>query len=326
MKFWYQAKQQHWIKIILLLPLSGLFYLVASARRLAFKQSWLKSYRPPVPVTIVGNISVGGNGKTPVVLALVEAAKQRGFKPAVVSRGYGGKAPYYPFIVRSTSQSSECGDEPLLIHQRTQCPVIVDPNRSAACKAAVEQGSDLIICDDGMQHYALQRDIEIAVIDAQRGLGNGLCLPAGPLRETASRLSVVDLIVSNGEPLFNANSHLLQLRASGLRRVSDQQLVKDVTEFEAAVAGIGNPARFFDSLEGLGFDCKQQVSLDDHKHLSEEQHKELLDKRIIMTEKDAIKYRHTAGDEWYYLPVDSVLPDAFYQQFFSLLQEKIHVS
>ncbi|MEE1673034.1 tetraacyldisaccharide 4'-kinase [Agarivorans aestuarii] len=326
MKFWYQAKQQHWIKIVLLLPLSGLFYLVANARSLAFKRSWLKSYRPPVPVAIVGNISVGGNGKTPVVLALVEAAKQRGFKPTVVSRGYGGKAPYYPFTVSSTSQSSECGDEPLLIHQRTQCPVIVDPNRSAACKAAVEQGSDLIICDDGMQHYALQRDIEIAVIDAQRGLGNGLCLPAGPLRETASRLSAVDLIVSNGEPLFNANSHLLQLRASGLRRVNDQQAVNKVTEFDAAIAGIGNPARFFDSLEGLGFDYKQQVSLDDHKHLSEEQHKELLEKRIIMTEKDAIKYRHTAGDEWYYLPVDSVLPDAFYQQFFSLLQEKIHVS
>lgn len=326
MKFWYQAKQQHWIKIGLLLPLSGLFYLVASARRLAFKLSWFSSYRPPIPVAIVGNISVGGNGKTPVVLALVEAAKQRGFKPAVVSRGYGGKAPYYPFVVSSTSQSAECGDEPLLIYQRTKCLVIVDPNRSAACKAAVEQGSDLIICDDGMQHYALQRDIEIAVVDAQRGLGNGLCLPAGPLRETASRLLVVDLIVSNGEPLFNANSHLLQLRASGLRRVSDQQQVTDVTEFDAAIAGIGNPPRFFESLAALGFACKKQVSLDDHKHLSEEQHNELFEKRIIMTEKDAIKYRHTAGDEWYYLPVDSVLPDAFYQQFFSLLQEKIHVS
>ncbi|MDO6686396.1 MULTISPECIES: tetraacyldisaccharide 4'-kinase [unclassified Agarivorans] len=326
MTFWYQHARQHKGKLLLLLPLSYLFRLVTIVRRLAYNRGWVASYRPPVPVAIVGNISVGGNGKTPVVLALVKAAQERGFKPGVVSRGYGGTAKNYPYNVTEFSAAAECGDEPLLIHLRTQCPVVVDPNRSQACKSIVEQGVDLIICDDGMQHYALQRDIEIAVIDSQRRLGNGFCLPAGPLREPASRLVDVDLIVSNGQPSYSTESHLLQLQPSALKAVKGSGDIQSDKHFDAAFAGIGNPERFFDSLEYLGFSVKQRINLEDHRPLSQEQHKELLDKSVIMTEKDAIKYRDSAGTNWYYLPVDSVLPEQFYQQFFSLLQEKSHVS
>ncbi|WP_427976982.1 tetraacyldisaccharide 4'-kinase [Agarivorans sp.] len=325
MKFWYQNKSQHLIKLTLLLPLSYLFRFLAKCRRFAYA-GFLTSYRSPVPVVVVGNISVGGNGKTPVVLALVEQAQRRGYKPGVVSRGYGAKAPSYPYVVHQQSLAKHCGDEPLLIHLRTQCPVVVDPNRSQACQTLLEQGVDLVICDDGLQHYALQRDIEIVVIEAQRGLGNKLCLPAGPLREPPQRLSTVDMIISNGEPAFSKQSYSLQLKPCALRRVSDGQPYLGDKQFDAAMAGIGNPQRFFDSLASLNCTAKQQISLSDHRELSHEQYQELHSKRLIMTEKDAIKYRGNAGQEWVYLPVDSLLPDAFYQHFFSLLQEKQHVS
>ncbi|WP_432453411.1 MULTISPECIES: tetraacyldisaccharide 4'-kinase [unclassified Agarivorans] len=326
MKFWYQSAKQHWFKIVPLLLFSYLFRFIARLRRLAYQQGWLGQYVCPVPVVVVGNISVGGNGKTPVVLALVEAAKKHGFKPGVVSRGYGAKAPHYPFQVDASSDSEHCGDEPLLIYLRSRCPVMVDPNRSRACHAILQAGVDLIICDDGMQHYALARDIEIAVIDAQRGLGNGLCLPAGPLREPASRLARTDIVISNGEPAFSAESYILSLQASAIRKVMDDSVVQNLSTVDLALAGIGNPQRFFSSLIPLGIHAIEHMALDDHRPLTLQQQRELFNKTLIMTEKDAIKYRHTAGTDWYYLPVDSVLPAAFYQHFFSLLQEKTNVS
>ena len=325
MKFWYQNKRQHFFKLALLLPLSYLFRCLAKCRRFAYAR-FLTSYRSPVPVVVVGNISVGGNGKTPVVLALVEQAQARGYRPGVVSRGYGAKAPSYPYVVNQQSLAKHCGDEPLLIHLRTQCPVVVDPKRSQACEKLLELGVDLIICDDGLQHYALQRDIEIVVIEAQRGLGNQLCLPAGPLREPPQRLSSVDMIITNGEPAFSEQSYLLQLTPCALRRVADGAPYLGTKQFDAAMAGIGNPQRFFDSLASLNCTAQQQISLSDHRELSREQYQELHLKRLIMTEKDAIKYRASAGAEWVYLPVDSLLSDTFYQRFFSLLQEKQHVS
>ncbi len=325
MKFWYQNKRKHFFKLALLLPLSFLFRCLAKFRRFAYAR-FLASYRSPVPVVIVGNISVGGNGKTPVVLALVEQAQRRGYKPGVVSRGYGAKAPSYPYVVNQQSAVTHCGDEPLLIHLRTQCPVVVDPKRSQACKKLLELGVDLIICDDGLQHYALLRDIEIVVIEAQRRLGNQLCLPAGPLREPPQRLNEVDMLISNGQPLFSEHSYSLQLKPCGLRRVVDGEPYLGDCQFDVAMAGIGNPQRFFDSLASLNCTAKQQLSLNDHRQLSHEQYQDLYSKRLIMTEKDAIKYRENAGKDWVYLPVDSLLPDTFYQHFFSLLQEKQHVS
>ncbi|UPW16839.1 tetraacyldisaccharide 4'-kinase [Agarivorans sp. TSD2052] len=325
MKFWYQACRQHPVKTGLLLPLSYLFRLVTALRRLAFRCGILKVYQAKVPVVVVGNISVGGNGKTPVVLALVEAAKQQGFRPGVVSRGYGAKAPSYPYNVGRNSLPAHCGDEPLLIHLRTECPVVVDPNRSQACQAIIEHDVNLIICDDGMQHYALGRDLEIAVIDAERRLGNRLCLPAGPLREPPVRLRSVDMIVTNGQPAFSSDSFELTLQACPIRRVNDNTLADNLTFADLAFAGIGNPKRFFESLKQLGIEVSEQLALSDHRRLEPEQQREFFNKTLIMTEKDAIKYRQSAGENWYYLPVDSKLPESFYQRFFSLLQEKTDV-
>ena len=192
-----QAWQQDspWLK--LLLPLSWLFVAIASARR-RYLQSRHQGQAFKAPVIIVGNISVGGSGKTPLILALVSALKQRGFKPGVVSRGYGGKAVSYPLGVNAQTAVAESGDEPLLIAQLAECPVVVDADRNAAVAYLLSHNDcDLVLSDDGLQHYRLHRDIEIVVIDGQRGFGNGRCLPAGPLRESQERLGQADFVVVN---------------------------------------------------------------------------------------------------------------------------------
>ncbi len=184
---------------ILLLPFSWLYGAITLLRRFAYQKGWLASWKAPVPVVVVGNLTAGGNGKTPVVIWLVEQLIQQGFKPGVVSRGYGGKSDHYPLLLTSDTSPSMAGDEPVLIHHRTGAPVAVAPNRRDAVKALLAQYElDVIITDDGLQHYALQRDYEIVVIDGQRRFGNGWWLPAGPMRERAGRLNSVDAIIVNG--------------------------------------------------------------------------------------------------------------------------------
>ncbi|KLU19574.1 tetraacyldisaccharide 4'-kinase, partial [Proteus mirabilis] len=174
---------------ILLLPFSWLYGVITLLRRFAYQKGWLASWKAPVPVVIVGNLTAGGNGKTPIVIWLVEQLIQQGFKPGVVSRGYGGKSDHYPLLLTSNTSPAMAGDEPVLIHHRTGAPVAVAPNRRDAVKALLAQHElDVIITDDGLQHYALQRDYEIVVIDGQRRFGNGWWLPAGPMRERAGRL------------------------------------------------------------------------------------------------------------------------------------------
>ncbi|EEG83849.1 tetraacyldisaccharide 4'-kinase [Proteus penneri ATCC 35198] len=184
---------------ILLLPFSWLYGVITLLRRFAYQKGWLASWKAPVPVVIVGNLTAGGNGKTPIVIWLVEQLIQQGFKPGVVSRGYGGKSDHYPLLLTSNTSPAMAGDEPVLIHHRTGVPVAVAPNRRDAVKALLAQHElDVIITDDGLQHYALQRDYEIVVIDGLRRFGNGWWLPAGPMRERARRLKSVDAIIVNG--------------------------------------------------------------------------------------------------------------------------------
>lgn len=313
---WYQPKG--WSK--LLLPLSGLFWLISTIRRKAFQKGIFKQHSIGVPVVVVGNITVGGNGKTPLVIYLSQFLKQQGFRPGVISRGYGGKANSYPMLVESNSDPKQCGDEPLFIKQRVNCPVMVDPDRVRGAKALTEQQNcNVIICDDGLQHYRLNRDLEIAVVDGQRRQGNNLLLPAGPLREGAWRLKEVDLIVLNGGSL-KKHEYLMTLEPAKLVNAKFRGKTQSVSNLHgsiSAVAGIGNPQRFFDLLKSKGVNLEQEIPFADHHQFKES---DFPDGIVLMTEKDAVKCAAFAKEKWWYLPVSATLSDEFHQVFLKKLK------
>lgn len=305
--------QRGWYKgspwLLPLRPLSMLVSLEASRRLNHFNRSRPK---PPVPVLVVGNITVGGTGKTPLVIALVQAAQKRGLKVAVVSRGYGGKAGQYPVTVTAESAALEVGDEPVLIARRTGAPVILDPDRRNALDVAINTcNPDLVISDDGLQHYALPRSAEVVVVDGQRGLGNGRCLPEGPLREPASRLKEVDFVVSTGGGWSGA--HPMVMRPGAIENLADGRTL-DVHAFLReypdvhAVAGIGNPRRYFNLLSIIGLNTQPHVFPDHHAY----QPADLAFSDglpVLMTEKDAVKCAAFAEPNWWYLPVTADLPE-----------------
>jgi len=281
--------------------------------------------RLPTPVVVVGNISVGGTGKTPLIIAMVKWLQQRGYTPGVISRGYGGKAPVYPYLLTAQSTVTEAGDEPLAIFQQTGVAVVVGSDRIASGKVLEDEGCDILLSDDGLQHYRLGRDIEIAVVDGVRGLGNGWRLPVGPLREPASRLKTVDWVVvnspaenfalpaANGEALFYVSmqikpGELIQLKTG--TPISRSELPDDVN----AVAGIGNPERFANTLRELGF-VPLLHAFPDHFVFAADHLDFKNSLPVIMTEKDAVKCRAFARDNWFYLPVSAELPDSFWQAF-----------
>lgn len=312
---------------LLLLPLSWLYGLVSGIIRLLYRLGLKRAWRAPVPVVVVGNLTAGGNGKTPVVIWLVEQLQKRGIRPGVVSRGYGGKAARYPLLLTGETTTAEAGDEPVLIFQRTGAPVAVSPVRSDAVQALVDEHAvQIIITDDGLQHYALARDKEIVVIDGVRRFGNGWWLPAGPMRERASRLKSVDAVIVNGGEA-NAGEIPMHLQpglavnlATGERR-SVAELPSPV-----AMAGIGHPPRFFATLEQCGARLEKRVPLADHQALVEGQVDALTvpGQSLIMTEKDAVKCRAFAKDNWWYLPVDAELsgeqPEHLLQELIALVQ------
>ncbi len=286
----------------------------------------------PTPVIVVGNISVGGTGKTPLITLLARRLLQAGYKPGVLSRGYGGTAAY-PYLVDSTSTAGEAGDEPLAIFQQTGVPVVVGPDRIANGKLLEDLGCDVLLSDDGLQHYRLGRDLEIAVVDGQRGLGNGWRLPVGPLRESPSRLKNVDWVVVNS-PLVNFSLPLvstdpiffipMQIVPGELIQLSTGKKIAraDMPDKITAVAGIGNPQRFVQTLEKLGF----QVALhefSDHYHFVADDLKFANEVPVIMTEKDAVKCRKFARDNWYYLPITAELPETFWFAFLQKLERVI---
>lgn len=330
--YWYSQNPVAWF----CWPLSQLFCFVSFIRRQLYRTGLLKSIAFDVPVIIVGNISVGGSGKTPLLIALCEHLKQQGKKPGVVSRGYGGTVESVKQIEK-TDAVKGVGDEPSMIFQRCACPVVVGRNRAAAVAYLLENNDcDIVLSDDGLQHYRLQRQFEIAVIDAQRKHGNGFCLPAGPLREKVSRLKSVDAVVYNAKPQDDfavRNSCFYQLKFEQVVNVVNDE-TKPLQTLKAlpvlAVAGIGFPKRFFDCLNDEGLTIQQQPYAD-HYDFVESDITAWAGKCVLMTEKDAVKCRQllqakAAGNTLYndvwYLPVTAMMNDNLQNLLHKYLSEK----
>lgn len=310
-KAWYQG---HWA-LTLLKPLSLLYSGITSVRRWGYQQGYLSSQRFDLPVIVVGNITAGGTGKTPLTLAIVDYLKQQGYRPAIVSRGYGGQTDY-PAQVTINSSAQQVGDEPLLMFLQSRVPVVVAPKRAEAVAYLQDkQLADVVVCDDGLQHYALARDIEIAVIDGARGLGNGKLLPEGALREAPSRLNSVDFIVVNGQGYTHPQAFRMTLQASAWQMVGDfaNKEPPKPSQTIHAVAGIGNPQRFFMQLEQQGFTLIKHPFTDHHQFTRQDV--DFSDNLpIVMTAKDAVKCQAFANDKMWQVPVVAQLPEEFYQQ------------
>ncbi|WP_392564435.1 tetraacyldisaccharide 4'-kinase [Orbus wheelerorum] len=320
-KIWSGDNKLYW----LLIPFSIIYGIVVFIRKAMYKLRIFKSWKAPVPVIIVGNLSVGGNGKTPVVVYLVEQLLARGYRVGVVSRGYGGKSSSYPVIVTNDTPAHIVGDEPVLVYQRTGVPFAVAPKRSDAVKALLTRYPiDIIITDDGLQHYSLKRDIEIVVVDGKRDFGNGWYLPAGPMRESISRLNHIDYLIINGESnkaYTNAYSMELVPNEAINLLTKERKPISQLANI-CAMAGIGDPNRFFTMLKKQHVDLVNTVSYMDHQSYSKEQLLKLANPSqiLLMTEKDAVKCEEFAQSNWWYLPINAVLP----AQFIENLLDKIN--
>ena len=308
MRHWYRRGPLAW----LLWPVSLAFGLVAGVRRLLYRLRLLQSAHPGIPVLVVGNLTVGGSGKTPLVLWIAEFLKKNGWSPAIVSRGYGARLEA-PRAATLASAAGEVGDEPVVLARRSGCPVWVGPDRLRVIEALRAQHPevDVVVLDDGLQHYRLRRDLEIAVVDA-RGFGNGFLLPAGPLREPRRRLNSVDAVVSHQNAAVPGFA--MALEGEVAHRMTDARERRPVQAFAGqkvhAVAGIGNPNRFFLHLVRLGAKVVPHPFPDHHRFAPEE-----LDfgddAPVLMTEKDAVKLRAHARSQWWVLPVTAKLDPAF---------------
>jgi tetraacyldisaccharide 4'-kinase len=319
--------ETHWLRptllSTLLLPLSGLYCAVTGARRFAYRRGWLARERLPVPVIVVGNITVGGTGKTPLTLWLAAFLRNAGFRPGIITRGYGGRGKRWPCLVQADSDPDEVGDEPVLLARNSGAPVAAGPDRAAAGRLLLRQHRcDVVLSDDGLQHYRLARDIEIAVIDGERRFGNGRCLPAGPLRETVSRLQSVDLRVTHGVP--QAGELGMTLVPSGFRELISGRVEARPTPVSGvwhAVAGIGYPARFFGQLRALGLDIVEHAFTDHHRFRSQD----LAFGReagVLMTEKDAVKCQGFARPGWWAVAVQARPDERLGATILTLLKEK----
>ena len=290
-------------------PLACLFVALLSFRRFLYRIGILGSWRSPIPVIVVGNITVGGTGKTPLVIWLVKQLRACGYSPGIISRGYKGDARV-PKEVLDKDIASLVGDEPLLMARRTSCPVWVGRDRSAAARGLIKAHPecDVIISDDGLQHYALQRDFEIVVVDGARMYGNQLMLPFGPMREPFSRLSSVDAIVVNGSEFGKANEFQMRLRGDLFYSLTSPEKTVQADYFYNkkvhAVAGIGNPRRFFSYLRRLGLDVLEHDFPDHYQFQVSDLQMPGAD-IILMTEKDAVKCLHFARGNVWVLPVEA---------------------
>lgn len=317
-------KQKNSLYYLILVPLSWFFALATWLRRLAYQHGILKSYRLSAPVIIVGNINVGGSGKTPVVIWLVEQLKKNGFQPGVISRGYGGSASLPTKVTEETS-ASQVGDEPVLIANRCDCPVWVGENRVDVGEALLKAHPEcnLLISDDGLQHYRLKRDVEIAVVDADSSNLNARLLPAGPLREPQTRLNSVNAIVCNGQKI-NAAAFQMQLKGERFYNLADASITATAADFNRqtvrAMAGIGKPERFYDYLCELGLTFTK-VSFDDHHAYTAAELAEIDCDILIMTEKDAVKCKPFAQAHHWVLPVEAQIDDALMPLILAKLQK-----
>ena len=291
---------------LLLLPLSAIFFLIFFIRKFLYQFNFLKSFKFNVPVIVIGNITLGGTGKTPLIIHLAEELKKNGYYPGIISRGYGSKA-MGTIEVNQKSNIDEVGDEPILIQKHTHMPVFVSKDRVMAAKALIKKYKkiDVILSDDGIQHYRLMRDVEVLVIDGTRGFGNGYLLPAGPLRELKDKLNDVDAIVCNHKKVIDG-SYLMKYKSKFLVNLKTKQKIplnKIHLSNIHAIAGIGNPDRFFNDLKSLGLVFKSSA-YQDHYRFTRKDFKTMGGKNIIMTEKDAVKCEKFAQDNFWYLPID----------------------
>lgn len=309
--------QHHWYRItplhLILFPLSLIFRLLVAVRREMYLNGTLTSHQLLLPVIVIGNITVGGTGKTPLTLALAQQLVELGWHPLIISRGYG-RTISRPQKVSLSSTSTQVGDEPLLMAQRDICPVWVGANRVATARTALQNHPlcDVVLCDDGLQHYRLQRDVEIAVIDGVRGFGNGLILPAGPLREPVSRLQTVDAVVVNGGETI-AGQFLMRLSGDVFYNLPDTTRKAAPADFHKrnihAVAGIGNPQRYFQHLESLGLSFTPHAFPDHHPYTASDLVFANCDV-ILLTEKDAVKCASFADARYWVLRVDAQIDSA----------------
>lgn len=311
-RVWYEGAPFYQI----LLPLSGLNWLLVTLRRGLYRLGVLSRHRAAVPVIVVGNITAGGTGKTPVTIWLARELRERGFSPGIVSRGYGGSKSSTSMRVDAASDPEIVGDEPVLIARKAGCPVVVDVNRARAAQMLVDDGVTVIIADDGLQHYRLERSYEICVIDGARGLGNRLLLPAGPLRETIDRLVEVDQVLTNGRmrecseaTAVEQNAIRFDLLALEVRRLNGS-LIRPIEGFAGttvhAVAAIGNPTRFFDMLRSHGMQVIEHA-LPDHARLDIRKMRYGDGFEVLMTEKDAVKLEGVTSDKYWTVPVDLMI-------------------
>ncbi len=323
-RLWYGKSRPLWP----LYPLAWLYRFIAEQRR---RGAWQAMKSPiPVPVVVVGNITAGGTGKSPLTAMLARLLADEGWRPVILTRGYGGKSDRYPLQVLSETPAWEAGDEPVMLAEQAGCPVVVDPDRNQAALWALEQGlGNVMLCDDGLQHYRLPRDIELAVFDGQRGLGNGALIPVGPLREGPERLESVDFVITNGGWLSNLaheQQYTMTLVPTAIRHLATGRLMP-LDEIRGkpvmAVAGIGNPGRFFDTLRSLGAQVAERALPDHHRFRPEDLQCDA-GQWLVMTAKDAVKCRELAPENAWVLEVQAQLPKAFSEAFLSAVKALTH--
>jgi len=323
-QYWYRTPERvpFWLKI-----LSRVFRVLAFIRRVGFLLFFFRVYRPKIPVIVVGNINVGGTGKTPFTAWLVKRLKKAGLKPGIVSRGYGGQASHWPQQVRPDSDPTMVGDEAVLLARHCECPMAVAPERVTAIKELIRYNDiDVIISDDGMQHYAMGRDLEIAIIDGERRFGNGYCLPAGPLREPVSRLERVDYCVTNGGKAKD-REYAMQLVVTEVINVANpnKKISLDTLRGKSvhAVAGIGNPQRFFDQVKTHGLNLQEHAFEDHHRFVASDFNFVKSDDVVLMTEKDAVKCERFAGPNFWFVRVRAEVSNELSKQIISQVEKKL---
>lgn len=302
--------------LFFLLPLSYVYQIFFFFHKLIYRLGIKKKFSSPIPVIVVGNITVGGTGKTPLTIELAKILQNAGYNPGIISRGYKGKARSYPLWVTKESDVNEIGDEPALIHHHTGCATVVSPKRSDAIKMLLQKTAcNIILSDDGLQHHGLKKDLEIVLVDGQRKFGNGWCLPAGPLREPLRKLSHVDFIVYNDA----SNKHHYGMKfvpgeIYNLRN-KDLKLSPSIQCTVHAVAAIGNPENFFDSLRELGFTIQTHIFPDHYIYKEADFSFCGDDEIVIMTEKDAVKCERFATPNFWVLPISANINEEFSAEF-----------
>ncbi len=319
-KLWYEDYYiSTWLS-----PFAYLYFDMIRFRRFLYRKGYFKSTAIGVPVIIVGNITVGGTGKTPLVIWLAKQLESAGFKVGIVTRGYRGKSDVYPLLVDEKTLPKHAGDEAVLIAKQTGCAVAVSPLRVEAAQLLVdEKKCDIILSDDGLQHYALQRDIEMVVIDGERRFGNNFLLPAGPLREPQERIKEVDFVILNGGVPENDEILMSLMADVAVNLVTGEK--KSLTEFKGqdchALAGIGYPHRFFNMLAKCGLKTKNHA-FPDHYHFKAKDINFKESKPVLMTEKDAVKCTDFAKDNHWFIPIEAELPNSFLEQLLALIKQK----